>query len=1507
MTRSQSSPNRFALMRARIAIASVALLALAFITTSAWGAQPLSPSNDLAESTEAGWYCGPSGQCTVTADRRCVHSQEASIHFRTESDADTWVGLRPSPEANWDVSKFDYLEFRLRVKNEDHVEGQSRPLRFLRENHFDNEGFFRLGDSAGNYFQYTPANAHSSFKLLSAADRRISDGWLLFRVPLKGSNRWTITRHGKPRLTDIDYFELHGDSRGHGFDLWLDGVRFRAAGTPPSPPPPPPAGVNPDAMEVKLLVYVVNPVLESKGGRRLFDFQRISHQRDTVDLAIASILKASHGLVRYKIVDFLEVDAWPVYHDGFQYTDALWLKDRSRHKFHTPSEMSIPRLARDLGWDMRAMAGEFDEMWLVSPGMGVGEAGMLGEGAYNINGPIFPAPDSTSTRAYLYVTGPVRPGDYFWHCYSHRLEETLTRAFGGWAPPAGGWRTPMHPRTLDAHAWDRFTLLDRDLPGQGAIGSCHQPVNAVGDYDHGNTRPVLTSADNWLYNYPNMSGDERREVDDKEWGSHDWRYQLWLYRHMPHVPGVNDGKTGAYKHPADEGILNNWWRYVIDVEQFKWRDGRFLDDWTAPQVVIKTPSAGSVHGVVPVKVETADENPISRVDLYVDGRFYATDALAPYTFEWDASTLAGAHTLVAKAYDMPHGWEGVSAPLTMRVEPMSKFNSPLLEPIGDANGHLYAELGSPLEFTIAATDDDPPLTYSAENLPQGATLDAQTGKFSWLPEAGQNGHYWTRLAVTDADGDRDSEAVVVVVTTPVVVAGFEVDRSSGEENLRHAKLAVTLDPVTEGFTGTVKVDYSVTGGRATGGGVDYALADGTLAFPSGQVRRDIVIPLVDDTLLETPETIEVTLSNPVNAILVTGRGKHTYTILDDDTARVARYTKKPVDTETAGPNWIGRYGKDGYVLWSNPSRGTHTSKLPAGWSVDVQGEVADWYWHWEWVQGRSDPHKPLKIDAPDQPLAVPDAGSLPPTGGAAGTDGGIHNSPTLSILVTVPEAVEVFNLTLYCVSVHELQRRQALRINEDEASEFDIGCQSATGPFGDRGPGPGGQGHYTTWQIETGGARQFVVTIRQTGPYTATASGLFIDVPEMTVGFDTAHSKVREAAAPAQLTVSLARPSHETVTVEYSTTGGTATGRGIDYELALGKLEFAPGETTRNIAVSIVEDNLDEAAETFEITLSNPTNAKLDPARAKHTYTIAPYDAVTLSPQENPRARVFGGSTHGPGDPNNLFDGRRTTDNYWRPAASVGIDFGGVATVKSVVLSKRASPLLRVAPETLNIYYQGPDGTVCETIRGFTSKGRETITRSLAAPIKTRWIAVGPASNPQGLSARLEVSEIEIIGAPPASYSALVNLAAGKKVRLEGWNGAGEWLADDVWFNGPGILGEAGAGTGVIEIDFGSPTETRSLAILSSISQRDHARVKEVELTFCDEGDFSNPLGTRTASVQGGNALDDSAMGVFDYEPITARHVRIRPFGVYLHSHDIRAVINEILFLNRKLASHETK
>mgnify|MGYP000176839222 CR=1 FL=1 len=76
----------------------------------------------------------------------------------------------------------------------------------------------------------------------------------------------------------------------------------------------------------------------------------------------------------------------------------------------------------------------------------------------------------------------------------------------------------------------------------------------------------------------------------------------------------------------------------------------------------------------------------------------------------------------------------------------------------------------------------------------------------------------------------------------------------------------------------------------------------------------------------------------------------------------------------------------------------------------------------------------------------------------------------------------------------------------------------------------------------------------------------------------------------ANFVVTLAQPSNQTVTVQYATSNGTATG-GDDYVATTGTLTFAPGETSKTISVVVLGDTVAEGAESFLVTLSSPTGA----------------------------------------------------------------------------------------------------------------------------------------------------------------------------------------------------------------------------------------------------------------------------------------------------------------------------
>jgi len=152
------------------------------------------------------------------------------------------------------------------------------------------------------------------------------------------------------------------------------------------------------------------------------------------------------------------------------------------------------------------------------------------------------------------------------------------------------------------------------------------------------------------------------------------------------------------------------------------------------------------------------------------------------------------------------------------------------------------------------------------------------------------------IVIVDDDLAEDDETIVVTLSNPVnaKLAGrtehtftildddttptveLESTQSSVLESVGSANIYVGL---SRAFKHTVTVDYAVTGGTATGDGVDYILEPGTLAFNAYETAKDISITIISDQSPEGNETIEVTLSNPINATLGSNT-QHTYTIRD---------------------------------------------------------------------------------------------------------------------------------------------------------------------------------------------------------------------------------------------------------------------------------------------------------------------------------------------------------------------------------------------------------------------------------------------------------------------------------------------------------------------------------------------------------------------------------------------------------------------------------------------------
>lgn len=106
--------------------------------------------------------------------------------------------------------------------------------------------------------------------------------------------------------------------------------------------------------------------------------------------------------------------------------------------------------------------------------------------------------------------------------------------------------------------------------------------------------------------------------------------------------------------------------------------------------------------------------------------------------------------------------------------------------------------------------------------------------------------------------------------------------------------------------------------------------------------------------------------------------------------------------------------------------------------------------------------------------------------------------------------------------------------------------------------------------------------------------------------FSATSSQGAEGTPSVNLAVSLSKAAAQEVKITYAISG-TATGGGTDYAFAASELVIPAGQTSGNIAFTVVDDAAQEGDETVVVTLTAATNASLG-ANKVHTYTIAASD-----------------------------------------------------------------------------------------------------------------------------------------------------------------------------------------------------------------------------------------------------------------------------------------------------------
>jgi hypothetical protein len=316
-------------------------------------------------------------------------------------------------------------------------------------------------------------------------------------------------------------------------------------------------------LTIRVALVIQDPMLPS--GNYLHREFRWRDPRVLADAVVRHFRSSTDSVVNFQIVERIEAARLFT-----QMNDTMLTFDRYVQLLREPKWRSL-RAASDSGriaFDYRALVtyyhfdekrnrGEIDEVWVfAAPFLGMYESQLLGPHAFWWNSP--PIKDGTALKKLLSVMGLnyERGVDLALHSFGHRIESAVIQAY------EDAENRPWNDRSEDPTAWDLFTRIEKDLPGQSHVGNIHFPPNGDRDYDYGNEKLVNSFAQNW-FRYPHLFEDSS-EVNVETWmypgtdslaeGRDHLGYLRWWFNHLPRYAGA----TG--------GVLNNWWYYALDYE-----------------------------------------------------------------------------------------------------------------------------------------------------------------------------------------------------------------------------------------------------------------------------------------------------------------------------------------------------------------------------------------------------------------------------------------------------------------------------------------------------------------------------------------------------------------------------------------------------------------------------------------------------------------------------------------------------------------------------------------------------------------------------------------------------------------------------------------------------------------------------------------------------------------------------------------------------------------------------
>ena len=444
---------------------------------------------------------------------------------------------------------------------------------------------------------------------------------------------------------------------------------------------------------------------------------------------------------------------------------------------------------------------------------------------------------------------------------------------------------------------------------------------------------------------------------------------------------------------------------------------------------------------------------------------------------------------------------------------------------------------------------------------------------------------------------------------------------------------------------TVTVDYGTGNGSATIADSDFVQATGKLTFNAGELKKTITVSANGDSKFELDEAFTVQLTGATNAD-ITGTGQGIGTLLNDDFApTISLESTNASQPENATNPYLF------VVKLSNPTEQIVTVNYDTS---DGTATIADN--DYSRATGTLT-FAPTEISKTISVSAIGDTkyeGNETFTVNLRSASNATIPTGTISAIATIVDDDPIPTISLTAAAANQPEGQNGttpyvftarLTSPSSQAITVDYATADGTATLLDKDYLQA-TGKLTFAPTET--SKTFTVfangDTKYEGNETFTVSlsnaaiGSTISPLNGSVMATIANDDTRPTISltpvtlslpegngitPYVFTVALSEASSEIITLSYNSADGTATLADNDYTAISDKLTFNPGETTKNLTVNAVGDTRFEKDETFQLNLTNPTNATFATATSAtgtiindDTRPIISLTPVTLSQPE---------------------------------------------------------------------------------------------------------------------------------------------------------------------------------------------------------------------------------------------------------------------------------------------------